>query len=434
MEIQNRGILISKEQKASDYVYPKMQLGSVVNYAKYLPNNEDQFNTKTDFLCCTTESMLHSIETQMNYLMAEGLLWDEAINFFRHNNCIVNGKFKFSVRYNAKMNGTDITKGQYQNVAGDHVRIDGLAADGSWPMSPTMTFEEYYSPMYDSVRRIAQKALWFIQINYQWVDKKSVVGALSQGPVQIATAVCPGWDSGAVVPKCTGFPIQHATMAYGVDSLGNIEDFDSYPPYTQKLSRDYDLPSNMQYLVTARPITLRMDMQGTNVLDMQERLMQLGYKISNDSFFGTQTLGAVVSFQKLHGLVADGIAGPLTLGKLKQVGVGPASMISIIASICTKNGIPPQLGIEVARAESNLNPNSKLFNPPSKSTDRGLFQINDVYHKEVTDAEAYDPLFATQWFCTAVNGGHLHEYYSASQPVWSKKVDPAILSEYIHIK
>lgn len=55
--------------------------------------------------------------------------------------------------------------------------------------------------------------------------------------------------------------------------------------------------------------------------------------------------------------------------------------------------------LAIARAESHLRPLAQLQNPPTKgcangSIDRGLWQINDCYHAEVSDACAYDPMCA----------------------------------------
>lgn len=58
---------------------------------------------------------------------------------------------------------------------------------------------------------------------------------------------------------------------------------------------------------------LRWGDKGIDVRKLQEKL---GIKI--DGIFGTQTENAVKNFQKLHGLVADGICGKLTNGELNK--------------------------------------------------------------------------------------------------------------------
>lgn len=63
--------------------------------------------------------------------------------------------------------------------------------------------------------------------------------------------------------------------------------------------------------------TLRSGSKGQSVLQLQQRLMELGYYGNKlDSSYGKNTKAAVEAFQRDHGLTADGIAGPKTLAAL----------------------------------------------------------------------------------------------------------------------
>ena len=63
--------------------------------------------------------------------------------------------------------------------------------------------------------------------------------------------------------------------------------------------------------------TLRRGSRGTAVTQLQTALKELGlYTIKVDGIYGRGTVAAVKSYQRKNGLVADGIAGPKTLGKL----------------------------------------------------------------------------------------------------------------------
>ena len=66
-------------------------------------------------------------------------------------------------------------------------------------------------------------------------------------------------------------------------------------------------------------LTLRAGQHGIEVRQMQSRLMMLGYPLPRygaDGKFGRETACAVVAFQKVAGLPADGVADPGTLGLL----------------------------------------------------------------------------------------------------------------------
>lgn len=68
--------------------------------------------------------------------------------------------------------------------------------------------------------------------------------------------------------------------------------------------------------------------------------------------------------------------------------------------------------VRLAKCESSLNPNTTNTknNKPAYSKDRGLFQINDYWHKEVTDECAYDIDCSTRWTIKQINNGKQKEW------------------------
>jgi peptidoglycan/xylan/chitin deacetylase (PgdA/CDA1 family)/peptidoglycan hydrolase-like protein with peptidoglycan-binding domain len=64
------------------------------------------------------------------------------------------------------------------------------------------------------------------------------------------------------------------------------------------------------------PGVLKYGSGGTAVKQLQQALVNKGYKISVDGAFGPATRSAVISFQSSKGITADGIVGPVTWGKL----------------------------------------------------------------------------------------------------------------------
>lgn len=148
--------------------------------------------------------------------------------------------------------------------------------------------------------------------------------------------------------------------------------------------------------------------------------------------------GGKLYFGFLGGILAGGLVGYLTDGSFVSslaAGFAGASglprllaqipterekstitIADLISNLCLENGVDPELALRVARAESALTVTAINKNTDG-SRDRGIFQINDKYHPEVTDAEAFDPTFSTNFFCKAFKDGHL-DWWKATAHVW----------------
>ena len=105
-----------------------------------------------------------------------------------------------------------------------------------------------------------------------------------------------------------------------------------------------------------------------------------------DGVFGPLTEAAVVHYQKVKTLQADGIVGPETARSLCQLRC---------------KGISTQLGLPlsgvlagVIRVESSYDFGATGWVDPR---DRGLAQINSGAHPTVTDAQAFDSSFSIMW-------------------------------------
>jgi len=92
------------------------------------------------------------------------------------------------------------------------------------------------------------------------------------------------------------------------------------------------------------------------------------------------------------------------------------SVEDIIRYIAKQECVDPDLCIKVAKCESGLDPRAININA-SGSRDRGLFQINDKYHPEMTDEMCFSPEQSTKFFCKAFKNGNL-SWWNASKKCW----------------
>lgn len=88
-------------------------------------------------------------------------------------------------------------------------------------------------------------------------------------------------------------------------------------------------------------------------------------------------------------------------------------IIATINRISTEMGYPtPIIAIEIARGESRFNPNAvgdghltcKKTGKPIRS--RGVYQINNCAHPNITDAQAFDIEWSTEWTINQLKKGN----------------------------
>ncbi len=80
---------------------------------------------------------------------------------------------------------------------------------------------------------------------------------------------------------------------------------------------------------------LQKGASGPEVLAMQTALQSLGYAIQADGKYGPATVSTVKSFQRQHGLRADGIAGDKTLTLLYSLAPDPGIVPTAVPSLST---------------------------------------------------------------------------------------------------
>ena len=162
---------------------------------------------------------------------------------------------------------------------------------------------------------------------------------------------------------------------------------------------------------------------------LDDNKLKLPKKIDGElalGFLGSLIVGAFAGWAidgSLLTAAMAGFSGFAVIGKLvskKNEIQNPnnKSVEEIIRYIAAEEDVDPDLAVRVAKCESNFDPNAKNTNPQG-SVDRGLFQINSKFHPEVTDSQAFDPIFSTRFFCKAFKAGKLSEW-NATKKCWEK--------------
>jgi len=143
-------------------------------------------------------------------------------------------------------------------------------------------------------------------------------------------------------------------------------------------------------------------------------------------FLGSCFVGGVAGYLVDGNPVTAGLAGyaglsaieNLLLKKNGQPTINQLVTTEIIRKIAKAEGVDPELAVRVAKCESNLNPKAVNVNKGG-DRDRGLFQINSKYHPDVSDEDAFDPIFSAEFFCHAFKNNNL-SWWNATKDCWEK--------------
>lgn len=148
----------------------------------------------------------------------------------------------------------------------------------------------------------------------------------------------------------------------------------------------------------------------------------------------------VLNIGFLGGILIGAFAGYAIDGSYVTAAMGGFSGTTVIMALAKKNGtsensqdetieekirriageemVDSDLAVAVAKCESSLNPAAVHTNTDG-TRDRGLFQINEKYHPEVTADQAFDAEFSTRWFCKAFKAGNI-SWWNSSKKCWDK--------------
>jgi len=162
---------------------------------------------------------------------------------------------------------------------------------------------------------------------------------------------------------------------------------------------------------------------------LEDNKIVLPKKINGElclGFLGSVFIGGVVGYLVDNDPVTAALAGftglsaieSLLLKKNSQIDLGKITIAAIIRSVAATEEVDPDLAVKVAKCESNLSPTAVNMNRDG-SQDRGLFQINDKFHPEVSNQEAFDIVLSTRFFCKAFKAGNL-SWWNCTKDCWEK--------------
>ena len=265
-------------------------LNPSMDWSDYLPSDENQSGGGGDAFNCVSQSLTNSLETQLNFLLAKGLLPEYLENWLRAKGYIdENNKANFSERKISKESNTTLRGNTFQKVW-DAARHSGLLPekDWTWDWNKKFVWNEYYAEIPQALKDKALEFLKYFNIQYEWVRTMDSVGQpisytqvdkeLKQAPLQIGHAVCSPWNTTAIIQACSIAP-SHATELYDIQKE-YLDDFDSYAPYRKRLAPNYAIPYILKGLLSVRTYEIHID---------QVRFVWLKRKDIRDAFPATNS-------------------------------------------------------------------------------------------------------------------------------------------------
>ena len=304
-------------------------------WCQYLPSPETQKKAGIDMFACVTFSACNSVETQIDWMRAKGLLPQDAIDQLgRLGFWDANGKFNASDRFTAKMSGTT-SLGNTLGEVWQSIRRDGLVPEADWPFIEGMSWEQYYAEIPQELKDKAKEFLKIFNITYELVGfgnlnytpATEIRYHLKQAPLQIAAPVCWPWNTSEPIQKCGVPNAGHATLLHKLIEAVEFDIYDHYDPYNKKLAWDYNIPYVMKGVVALRqplaPLTLKysftadieMGERSAGVATLQTALtidgqfsrdLYDGLKSKNQlGYYGEITRAAVRQFQFKYKVAGD---------------------------------------------------------------------------------------------------------------------------------
>ena len=251
------------------------------DWTPYRPDGELQRRGNgTETMACVTFSAMNVIETLINYyihLVNTNQAEDyqkEIIRIFKEFNLIKNNKANFSDRYIAKMSGTS-QNGNNQAKVADAIRHYGLVSEDDWGW--VAGWSNYYSPIPQDIIAKGQRLLKYIEFNYEWVLLKDFTNARTYGPIQSSVYAWNYPEDG--IYSFTTTMRNHAVDTDNEKYSSYSGVFDSYEPFSKKVSWDSPMGAGMLYSIHLRSIGYNLDA----IKDLISRGLKFIIRVDSDN-------------------------------------------------------------------------------------------------------------------------------------------------------
>lgn len=357
---QNTGF-VAVEPKFGDFIAGgetgvlSVPVNASGDWRPYYPTNQTQLmkgsngQSYGDTNACVSFAACQDVETMLNFQIKTGVMDPVNLQWLKDNGYIdANGSVLLSKRFTAKMSGTVPATGNSLPAVWGSLNNDGAVPDALWPMptalfdaliaSNVFTVQDFWNIYYATVAQtLIPLGLEFkkrFPIQYEWLvwpaqpaSGAALLTDLKVAPLEIATAVCNGWNAEDPIQAC-GAGSQHATLL-GYVETDRYDILDHYVPFQKQFAVGYDITYGMRGVVSSvvqvlppTPSTFRYTFtkqltygvaadDATELKALQTALQTLKSKASGQPYmkpgifgpFGPQTAAALAMFESEHGVV-----------------------------------------------------------------------------------------------------------------------------------
>jgi hypothetical protein len=309
---------------------------------------------------CVSFSAIDAVQAYMNWMSSNGGYSPDNISWLKENGYFdVNGRVNLSPRFMAKVSNTT-TAGNSLPAVANALRTSGAVPVLNWdaPLTElesldvtqtnwfTAAWNIYYTDIPSNIITLGLEFAKRFDVMYEWIAYPAAplttpqfLTKLQVAPLQVATAVCPPWNTDQVILAC-GAGTAHATLMDSIEPNGDFDIRDHYNPFDKKLSPDYTITYAMRIVVGEKQpiiptpvfihhfaLPLFLGQSGVEVVHLQDALKADGefpMIVLSTGFYGPITQAAVLAFQRKYQ-----VDTPQALTELNGTRVGPKTIIQL---------------------------------------------------------------------------------------------------------